>query len=221
MYSKTSSLTTRAVRMTSLLLLLFWIFMPCYGQGELVDRIVAVVNDEVITLTDVKIVQSFGLFDDMPESQETDEQMQILNRLIGQKLVVQLASERITVTEDELENFLSDVVQRTNPELAGKTLLAFGLDWDDLKSYIREKLLFQKIISQRFNRGVIVSIEEIEEYYEQVYVPSQREKNLSPQPMIEVLDKIEGDLQQLKVESQVQEWITNLKREANIEIKIS
>jgi peptidyl-prolyl cis-trans isomerase SurA len=221
MYSKTSSITTRAVRMTFLLLLLFWIFMPCYGQGELVDRIVAVVNDEVITLTDVKIVQSFGLFDDMPESQDADEQMQILNRLIGQKLVVQLASERITVTEDELEDFLSDVVQRTNPELAGKSLLAFGLDWDDLKSYIREKLLFQKIISQRFNRGVIVSIKEIEEYYEQVYVPSQRKKNLPPQPMIEVLDKIEGDLQQLKVESQVQEWIANLRREANIEIKIS
>jgi hypothetical protein len=39
--------------------------------------------------------------------------------------------------------------------------------------------------------------------------------------MIEVLDQIEGELQREKVEDQVQEWIDNLKREANIQIKIS
>jgi hypothetical protein len=79
-------------------------------------------------------------------------------------------------------------------------------------------LLYQKVISQRFNRGVIVSIAEIESYYEQVYVPSQRENNLDPQPMIEVLDQLEGELQREKVEDQVQGWIENLKREADIRI---
>jgi hypothetical protein len=136
-------------------------------------------------------------------------------------LVIQLASERIVVAEEELETSLSDVVQETDPELAGRALLQFGLDWDDLKSYLRDKLLFQKIVSRRFSRTVIVSIEEIERYYEQVYVPSQRQKTLSPQPMIEVLGQIEGELQREKVEDQIQEWIENLKREANIQIKIS
>ena len=54
-----------------------------------------------------------------------------------------------------------------------------------------------------------------------MYAPSQRGKKLSPQPMIEVLDQIEGELQREKIEDQVQEWIDNLKREANIQIKIS
>jgi len=207
--------------MAILSLFLISIFFPCFGQGEVVDRIVAVVNEEVITLTDIQIIQRFGLYEDLEESPDVDKQTQILQRLIDQKLVVQLASERLTVDEEELEAFLSDIVQRTDPELAGKVLLQFGLDWDDLKSYIREKLLFQKIISQRFSFGVIVSIEEIEEYYEQVYVPAQRSKDITPLPMIEVLDEIEGELQRLKVENQVQEWIANLKREADIQIKIS
>jgi peptidyl-prolyl cis-trans isomerase SurA len=197
------------------------IFILEVGWGEVVDRIVAVVNDEIITLTDVNIIQKFGLFEDLDESQEGDIQAQILNRAINQKLVIQLASERLVVDEEELEASLSDIIQNTDPDFAGNALLQFGLDWDDLKSYLREKLLFQKIISQRFNRGVIVSIEEIESYYEQVYVPSQREKNLSPQPMIEVLDRLEGELQREKVEDQVQEWIENLKREADIQIIIS
>jgi len=189
--------------------------------GEVVDRIVAVVNNEVITLTDVNIIQKFGLFEDLEESLDMDMQRQILNRLIDQKLVIQLASERFMVAEEELEASLSDIVQNTDPDLAEEALLQFGLDWDDLKSYLREILLFQKILSQRFNRVVIVSIEEIESFYEQVYVPSQREQNLTPQPMIEVLDRLEGELQREKVEDQVQKWIENLKREANIQIIIS
>ena len=221
MYSKKARASRNPVRSP-----LFILFFLCFlflglGRGEVVDRIVAVVNNEVITLTDVNIIQKFGLFEDLEESLDMDMQRQILNRLIDQKLVIQLASERFMVIEEELEAFLSDIIQKTDPDLAEEALLQFGLDWDDLKSYLREILLFQKILSQRFNRVVIVSIEEIESFYEQVYVPSQREQNLTPQPMIEVLDRLEGELQREKVEDQVQEWIENLKREANIQIIIS
>ena len=209
------------VQTAILFLFILPVCFPSHGQQEVVDRIVATVNDEVITLTDVNIIQQFGLFEDLQESPESDLQTQTLNRLINQKLVIQLTSERITVDEEELEALLSDIVQRIDPDSAGRALLQFGLDWDDLKSYLREMLMYQKIISERFSRGVIVSIEEIERYYERVYVPSRRKQNLSPQPMIEVLDQIEGELQRIKVEDQVQEWIENLKREADIQIKMS
>jgi peptidyl-prolyl cis-trans isomerase SurA len=221
MYSKIARICRNPVQGATILLFSLCILFHGLGWGEIVDRIVAVVNDEVITLTDVNIIFKFDLFENLEGSQEEEIRGKILDQLINQKLVVQLASERLMVTEEELEVSLSDVVQRTDPDLAGTALLQFGLDWDDLKSYLREKLLFQKVISQRFNRGIIVSIDEIERYYEQVYVPSQRGKNLSPQPMIEVLGQIEGDLQREKVEDQVQEWIDNLKRQANIQIKIS
>ena len=221
MYSKKARIHKTQVRSAFDLFFFLCILLLGLGWGEVVDRIVAVVNDEVITLTDVNIIQKFSLFEDLEESPDTDMQTQILSRLINQKLVIQLASERFMVAEEELEASLSDVVQNTDPELAEEALLQFGLDWDDLKSYLREILLFQKILSQRFNRGVIVSIEEIESYYEQVYVPSQREQNLIPQPMIDVLGRLEGELQREKVEDQVQEWIENLKREANIQIIIS
>ena len=209
--------------MQTAIILLFslCVFISGSGWGEVIDRIVAVVNDKVITLTDINIIAMFGLFEDLEEDRERDLQKLILDRLIDQKLVIQLTSERVVVGEEELEAFLSDIIQKIDPGLAEKALLQFGLDWDDLKSYLREKLLYQKIISQRFDQGVIVRIEEIERYYEQVYIPSQREMNLDPQPMIEVLDRIELALKREKVKGQVRGWIDNLKREANIQIKIS
>jgi peptidyl-prolyl cis-trans isomerase SurA len=219
MYFKTTTIGKHLVQIMSFCLV--FLVLCGFGWGELIDRIVAVVNNEVITLTDINIIQKFGLFEDLEDEPEEGIQRSILDRLISQKLIIQLTSEGFVVDEEELEAYLSDIIQKTDPDLAEEALLQFGLDWDDLKSYLGEKLLFEKIIAQRFSRGAIVSIEEIEQYYEQVYVPSQRQRDRSPQPMIEVLDQIETALKQEKVQGQIQDWIKNLKREANIEIKIS
>jgi peptidyl-prolyl cis-trans isomerase SurA len=221
MFFKEGKIKKLMVLAASVLLFSLTSVLPVSWGEEVIDRILAVVNDEVITLTDVNIVERFVLFDVPYETQDENLQKLILDQLINQKLVIQMTSERVEVSEEELESVLSDIVQKTDPDLAGRALLQFGLDWDDLKSYLREKLLYRKIISLRFDQGVIVSIEEIERYYEQVYIPSQREKNLDLQPMIDVLDQIESALKRQKVEGQIQEWISNLKREANIQIKIS
>ena len=189
------------------------------GWTEVVDRIVAIVNDEVITLTDINIVKTFGLYEDLEEGSDEDVQSLVLDHLISQKLIIRLTSERIMVEEEELESALSEIIQSMEPGETGRALIRFGMDWDDLKWYLREKLLCQKIIAQRFDRGVIVRLEEIENYYEQIYVPKQRTKDLEPQPLVEMLDQIEREIKQTKVRTQVQEWIKNVRREADIQIK--
>jgi len=150
-----------------------------------------------------------------------DIERHILDQLISQKLVIQLTSENIMLEEENVELALSRVIQRMEPGEAERALIRFGLDWDDLKSYLSEKLLYQKIISERFDQGVIVRLEEIELYYEQIYIPSQRDKGREPEPLTEMLDQIEKQIKREKIENQVQEWINNLKREANIQIRVS
>ena len=190
------------------------------GWQEVVDRIVAVVNDEVITLTDLNLVRTFGIYESPNDEQAADAQRYILDQLINQKLVIQLTSEGTVLEEEEIESALGQIIQRMEPGEAEKALLRFGLDWDDLKGYLREKLSYQKIISKRFDQGIFVRLEEIEVYYEQIYVPSQRARGLEPQPLTEMLDKIEREIKREKKETQVREWISNLKREANIQIKV-
>ncbi len=190
------------------------------GWTEIVDRIVAVVNNEIITLTDLNLVKTFGLYESPNDEQGIDIQRFILDQLISQKLIIQLTGERIVVEEEELESALGEIIHRMEPGEAERALIHFGLDWDDLKGYLREKLLYQEIISRRFDRGIIVRLEEIESYYEQIYIPNQRSKDLEPQPMVEMLDQIEKEIKREKVRTQAQEWIKNLRREADIQIKI-
>jgi peptidyl-prolyl cis-trans isomerase SurA len=204
-----------------LLAFVFCSLKNAFGWQEIVDRVVATVNDEVITLTDLNIVRTFRLYENPKDERSVDLQRYILDQLIGQKLVIQLTKESTMVEEEDVELALSRIIQRMEPGEAEEALLRFGLDWDDLKSYLREKLLYQKIISERFGQSVIVRLEEIEVYYEQIYIPSQRNRGLGPEPLTEMLDQIEKEIKKEKIENQIHEWINNLKREANIQIKIS
>ncbi|MFQ6037479.1 MAG: hypothetical protein ACE5LV_02565, partial [Candidatus Aminicenantales bacterium] len=137
-------------------------------SAEVVDRILAVVDDEVITLTDVRIVEAFGLFEGDAPKPRSSLHKDILDELIVQKLVNQMAAGDTVVEEEELESALTELIQKMEPGKAEKSLLEFGLDWDDLKKYIAQNLLYEKIVSGRFERGVMVTLEEIETYYEQV-----------------------------------------------------
>lgn len=188
------------------------------GLPDIVDRIMAVVNEEVITLTDVRIVEAFGLYESDKSGRMQDIHSYILNKLINQKLILQLASENISIEKQEVDSYLNDVIEKIGQDEMKKILVFFSLDLDDLKQYLRENLFFKKIISVKFNQAVSVSLREIESYYHQVYIPSQEEKGLEPKPMVEILDEIESAIKQKRMNEQVEEWILNLRKKANVQV---
>ena len=185
---------------------------------DIVDRIMAVVNGEVITLTDVRIVEAFGLYESDKSGRMQDIQSYILNKLINQKLIIQLASKSVSVEKQEIDSYLNVVIEKIGRNEMQKILVVFSIDLDDLRQYLREKLFFKKIISAKFSQAVIVSLREIEAYYHQVYIPSQEEKGFEPKPMVEILDEIESAIKQERMNKQVEEWILNLRKEANVQV---
>lgn len=191
--------------------------IPC--RPDIVDRIVAVVNNEVVTLTDIRVIKAFGLFEDIAEAEE-EMASRILDRLIDQKLVIQVSPENIKVEQAELDEYQEMLTEKLGKERVLKVLGALGLEWADLRAYFQEKILFQKIIYQRFGQTVVVSLEEIEEFYRSRYIPSQREKGQEPQPMMEILREIESIIREDKMERRIQEWLGNIKKQADIQIKV-
>ncbi|MEA3420116.1 MAG: hypothetical protein U9Q97_00380 [Acidobacteriota bacterium] len=188
------------------------------GLPDIVDRIMAVVNEEVITLIDVRIVEAFGLYESDKSGRMQDIHSYILNKLINQKLILQLASENNSIEKQEVDSYLNDVIEKIGQDEMKKILVFFSIDLDDLRQYLRENLFFKKIISAKFSRAVSVSLREIEEYYHQVYIHSQEEKGLEPKPMVEILDEIESAIKQKRMNKQVEEWILNLRKKANVQI---
>jgi len=200
------------------LLGVFCIAVTSFCFQETVDYIVAVVNDKVITLTDLRVAEAFGLYKEEIKEKTGNLRPLILEKLIDQELVIQLASESISVHEEELDSFFKEVEEKIGSVKLQKVLVEFGMNQDDLKVYLRKKLLYQMAISQKFSQSATVSLKEIEAYYSQTYIPSQKEKGVEPKPMMDVLSEIELRIKQERVRKQVEDWLENLRRQAEIQI---
>ena len=189
-----------------------------FSGSQMVDRIVAVVNEEVITLTDVRIAEAFGLYAEEIGEEVEDPRSLILQKLIDQKVVIQLSGEEVLIDAEKLDENLMRITQRLGTDEVERRLTHFGLDWENLKDFLREKMAYQTIISERFSKVNPVSLKEIEEYYQRSYVPAQKEKGVEPKPMMEILDEIESGIKQEKIEAQIQDWIMNLRDKSDIQI---
>ncbi|MGD2295823.1 MAG: hypothetical protein PVF22_08295 [Candidatus Aminicenantes bacterium] len=189
-----------------------------FSGSQMVDRIVAVVNEEVITLTDVRIAEAFVLYTEEIEEESEAPRALVLQKLIDQKVVIQFSGEEVVVEEVKLDEQLERITQRLGTEEAERRLAHFGLDWENLKDFLREKMAFQTIISERFSKVNPVSLKEIEDYYQSSYVPAQRKKGIEPKPMMEILDEIESGIKQEKIEAQIQDWIENLREKSDIQV---
>jgi len=201
-------------------LFMFSVFrLTAFGLQETVDRIVAVVNGEVITLTDLRIVSFFGLFEE--EDRSGIPLSVCLERMIDQKLVIQLSPEAVDVEKKELEEIEARLKERMGEERIKEAFQKYGLSWTDLREYIRERVLFKSLISRKFGQAVTVSLEEIEAFYEQSYVPSQRKKGLEPRPMMEMIQEIESLIRQNKMKKRVMEWISSLRKRADIQVRLN
>ena len=202
-----------------LLFSFYFSLFTSFGLVEVIDRIVAVVNNQVITLTELKIARAFRLYP-APKPQQIMPPSFYLEKLIEQRLITQVIGQKVTIEDSEIEAYLEKIRNNLGSDLFEARLQEFGLKRDDLKKYIYQKVLEDKIISQKLFQNVAVSLEEIENYYRQIYLPAQKEKGLKPQPLIEVVNKIEAAIIKNRRKKQVEDWIANLKRQADIQIKV-
>jgi len=203
-----------------LFLTIFCSLISVYCFSEIIDRIIAVVNEQVITLTDVRVVEAFGLYEDEFKGRSESPRMLILEKLIDQKLVIQLSGLGVSAGKEELDSSLKEMEEKMGSEEVERKLAEFGMDLNDLREYIREKIVYQTILTRKFSYGNIVNVKEIEDYYKKIYIPFQREKGEEPRPMMELLDEIESVIKEEKMKTQIYEWIKNLREKADIQIKL-
>lgn len=211
------------IKQTAVTLVAFMGIIPlssAFRQDETVDRILALVNGQVITLTDVRIAKDFGLYErglGFP-AEATIER--VLQKLIDQKLVIQVTRDDTLVNREEMDAFFTQISEAMGNDRFRRELDKFGMQRNDLGPYAYERILFNRILSSRFDRTVLVTLEEIQAFYETRYLPDQRDKGIEPQSMLDIFDDIEARLRREKSEKQVEEWIQNLREKAEIQINL-
>lgn len=136
------------------------------GGKPLADGIAAIVNTEIITVSEVQTEMGDEIFrlkaryegDELAEHL-AQKRYQILNRMIEHKLQLQEAkAKQITVSDEELEQVWEQV--RRNP--AGFPSAAI-----QSKAVLREELMVRRVRDMETRRGLFVSPEEIRAYYKE------------------------------------------------------
>jgi peptidyl-prolyl cis-trans isomerase SurA len=151
------------------------VFLFASAGAEVADRVVAVVNDEVITLTELnsafepyqgKLETSYK--GEEREKALTEAKMTMLNRIVDNLLMEQQARKSgIIVKDEEVTSAIKDLLGRRNisPEDFRKALEREGTTHEDYRKGVRAQLVRIRLIQREIKSRVAVSDEEIGEYY--------------------------------------------------------
>ena len=156
------------------------------AQPVIIDRIAAIVNQEVITLSEVQetVLQQAAVARDrssLPEAGAPADPAvaagaltpqalhQQLRLLIDSRLQLQAAEQRgMTVTDLELHQALDDIKSRnrfaSDDELSA-ALAAEGLTLEQYRQQLRREILIAKLVNRDVRMQVVVSDEELQRYY--------------------------------------------------------
>ena len=171
---------------TVIILLTFFLinFSADRVNAELVDRVIAIVNDEVITLSELN-----------EESKEAEEQISLtvpyvnqaeaieeakagaLNALIDKKLIAQKAkSARVSVNKAEVDKALSDVRRKASlsEEQFNSELNKAGLSLSTYRDNLRSQLLQRKIVNYDIRKKIVITDSMVKNYYDNKYTVTTR-----------------------------------------------
>ncbi|MCG8643539.1 MAG: SurA N-terminal domain-containing protein [Desulfobacterales bacterium] len=162
--------------------LFFFIFLSmgcCYGGkafAEVVDRVVAIVNEDIVTQVDIereaapylKKILSSGYSQEKQEELIKKVNEDLLEALIEQSLTQQEARRYgISISEDEIDNAVESVKGRRSltQEEFEKALSYEGMTIEAYRENIKKQLLHARIINVAVKSKVVITDTDIQTYY--------------------------------------------------------
>jgi hypothetical protein len=197
----------------------------------IVDRIAAIVGDQVITLSDVRVARDFGLVDASPARAGGDEpapdaarspvltEAQVLERLVERELMRaeverfgsgELAPDTEARIQAARARFPSIDAFRAALEAHGFTEARFG-------AWVADDARIEQYVKQRFGASAQPTDEEALQYYQ------SREREFAvggrPQPFEEVREQVRQRLADTRRQAMVDDWVSGLRRRAAVVMK--
>ena len=166
----------------------FLLFFLCaalsYG-GDYVDRVVAVVNDDVILQTELEKAggEYFERIRMKAPAGEVESAIEkargeVLSSLIDNMIVKQKAAELgITVEEAEIDNAIAQILSDNNATLEEfrKELDKVNVSVQDYRDNLRNQILQSRLVGQQVRSRIVIVEEDIREYYEKEYTQEKGE----------------------------------------------
>lgn len=182
------------------------------ATAEIIERILAIVNGSVITLSDAHAATQFGIV-----TGPSDERAGLVNRLIDRRLML-TEVDRYAPPEPKAEQIdagVAAVRNRFASQAAFETALAsVGMTLEQLRRHKRDDLRVEAYLQQRFGFPIQPSEEEIIAYYRSHEAAFTRGGVLRPYE--DARNDVRSALLAERRSAAIAEWIAGLRRRADI-----
>jgi peptidyl-prolyl cis-trans isomerase SurA len=146
-------------------------FLPLIAWPQVLDRIVAVVNNEPILESELNAQVQFFVLNNKVDPNTPGLKDQVLESMINEKLIVAKAIEdSVVVTDEEVQQQMDALIQQRVQQVGSEARLEelYGMPLSRIKrefrDELRQNLLAERLRQQRFGTSQI-SRRDIEEFY--------------------------------------------------------
>ncbi len=202
-------------------------------QGEVVDRVVAVVNQAPILDSDLDEERRFANFRTTVEPNETFSRKRALERLIDRALILQQAKLQALqpISDAEVDAqiaLLRKQIPACKAEFHCETdagwkryLDTQGFSPEELKQRWRERMEVLQFIDLRFRGGIRIPQEDVKAYYDKILLPEYKRLKVAPPEVKAVAKQIREVLLQEQVSSLMDDWLKSLRAQGSVRIMSS
>ena len=161
-----------SIKIISTFFFLFWL-LPGISGAQVIDRIVAKVNDDIITFSELeKLVYSVAKVNTGTESEKrrifNKEKKNVLNKIIEQKLQLHYAKlNRLEATKNDIDNSIEDIKTKNNisDEMFQATLEREGLTMETYRTSLKQQITLSKVLNAKVRSRIKVIEKDVESYY--------------------------------------------------------
>lgn len=163
----------------SLTLLTFALSLSAAPERTLVDRVAAIVNDEIITLSELNAVAGPYMDRDATPEKRQAVLTTSLDGLIAEKLLEQQIREaRLDVSRDDVDRAIDDICKQNNltREQLEEAITSRGMSMAKYRSDLEKQLLRLKIVDLKVRSRVVVAESDVRAEWERQVGLEKREK---------------------------------------------
>ena len=195
---------------------------PSVCGQQIVDQILTLVNDEVITRID--LLWSIAIDPKAPSPVGpvgSDLLRQKLDVMIDERLIAQEAARVPTseITQDEIDKKRTELIKSFKSEAQFRERAgSVGLTPQKINELIRQRILIDRFADFRFRSFVLVTEQEIKRYYDEILAPQVRAHGQVPPAVSDekVRDGISAILKQEKINTEIDRWLTSARQRADV-----
>jgi peptidyl-prolyl cis-trans isomerase SurA len=198
------------------------------SAAVVLDRVVAVVNGDVILESDIDEERRFEEIQPFRSVQDSTR-AKIIERLVDRELILQQAA---LLPEDQVsDKALDEQIARMRTDIPAckqqyrcdtdegwaKFLGDHGFTVEEFRSRWRQRMELLKFIQVRFSNGISVSDDEIKTYYEKTMLPEYARRKVTPPPPDTIKQRIEEVLVQQQVSALLEDWLKSLRAQGSVQ----